>query len=223
MMRRLSTVFKNKDKENTKSSPTSAENGATSSSAPGAVRRLALGVTKKSTSGTASSNPQAFEGPDHSVKRAGIVGTLESLGKVISTANRPLNTENGDGSYETKQEQTGLWDDLKALRIKDLETLEMTIKQELGTSKLADDKTMLMEKLIQVSLGLHLCIRKLITKSWLQTFLEPLKLESNLLKYSLMDYGALWTTRQLRCSVTSTIIDKLMAREYTMQILRHIS
>ncbi|KAF5869761.1 putative fatty acid oxygenase protein [Botrytis fragariae] len=148
MMRRLSSVFKSKDKENTKSSPASAENGATSSSGP--ARRLTLGVTRKSTSGTASSNPQVFEGPDHSVKRAGIVGTLESLGKVISTANRPLNTETGDGSYDTKQEQSGLWDDLKALRIKDLETLQMTIKQEIGSSNLADDKTMLMEKLIQL-------------------------------------------------------------------------
>lgn len=148
-MRRLSTVFKNKDKENTKPSPPSAENEATPSSAP--ARRLTLGVTKKSTSGTASSNPQAFEGPDHSVKRAGIVGTLESLGKVISTANRPLNTETGDGSYETKQEQTGLLDDLKAMRIKDLETLQMTLKQELGSSKLTDDKTMLMERTIQVN------------------------------------------------------------------------
>lgn len=153
MMRRLSSVFKSKDKENTKSSPTSAENGATSSGGP--ARRLTLGVTKKSTSGTASSNPQVFEGPDHSIKRAGIVGTLESLGKVISTANRPLNTETGDGSYDTKQEQSGLWDDLKTLRIKDLETLQMTIKQELGSSNLADDKTMLMEKLIQVGLTLE--------------------------------------------------------------------
>ena len=46
-------------------------------------------------------------------------------------------------------------DDLKALRIKDLETLQMTMKQELGSSNLADDKTMLMEKLIQVSLSLE--------------------------------------------------------------------
>lgn len=153
MMRRLSSVFKNKDKENTKPSPASAENGATSSGGP--ARRLTLGVPKKSTSGNASSNPQVFEGPDHSVKRAGIVGTLESLGKVISTANRPLNTETGDGSYDTKQEQSGLLDDLKALRIKDLETLQMTMKQELGSSNLADDKTMLMEKLIQVSLFLE--------------------------------------------------------------------
>lgn len=156
MMRRLSTVFKNRDKENTKTSPTSAENGANSS--PGPTRRLTLGVTKKSTGGASSSNPQAFEGPDHSEKRAGIVGTLESLGKVISTANRPLNVETGDGSYDAKKEQTGLLDDLKALRIKDLETLHMTMHQELGSSKLTDDKTMLMEKLIQVNLYLDFCI-----------------------------------------------------------------
>ncbi|KAK6604717.1 Linoleate 10R-lipoxygenase [Botrytis cinerea] len=196
MMRRLSSVFKNKDKENTKPSPASAENGATSSGGP--ARRLTLGVPKKSTSGNASSNPQVFEGPDHSVKRAGIVGTLESLGKVISTANRPLNTETGDGSYDTKQEQSGLLDDLKALRIKDLETLQMTMKQELGSSNLADDKTMLMEKLIQLVANLPGTskTRVKLTEVLVDELWDP------------------WNIHQLQCLVISTITDKLMAREF---------
>ena len=97
----------------------------------------------------ASNDPS--EGPDHSIVRGSIATNLEKFTHVIHAANRPLPTGTGDGSYVDDPKQGGLFDDLKAMRVKDYATLNQLFTQHLSGSVLTDDKTMIMERVIQVN------------------------------------------------------------------------
>ena len=89
---------------------------------------------------------------DASASHNSISATLAKYSQVIHMSLRPMPLDTADGSYldADATPSTGWFDDLKALRIKDVETLEMIIQQELSGSTLTNDKTMIMEKAIQV-------------------------------------------------------------------------
>lgn len=90
------------------------------------------------------------EHPDHSGEREGISNTFESFANLIHASNRPLPTQTGNGTYvEDKDAHTGLWEDLKTIGLRDVKTLTETMKSK-ANGGLVDDKTMLMERVIQV-------------------------------------------------------------------------
>jgi linoleate 10R-lipoxygenase len=70
--------------------------------------------------------------------------------EVIHAARRPLPTETGDGSYIEDEPSSGLWKDLRSLGIKDASTLAAFLENKV-TGQHIDDKTMLMERVIQAS------------------------------------------------------------------------
>lgn len=87
------------------------------------------------------------------VERKDIDGLFQEFSQIIHASKRPIPNQNGDGTYNEHKEFTGLKEDLKALGIKDYRTLLEVIKGRV-TGKLVDDKTMIMERLIQAVAGL---------------------------------------------------------------------
>lgn len=76
--------------------------------------------------------------------------TFEEFAQVLHAAKRPLPSQTGDGSYLNKEEPTGLMADLKNLGFKDLKTLREVIEGK-AKGELVDDKTYIMERVIQVT------------------------------------------------------------------------
>ncbi|KAB5575357.1 linoleate diol synthase [Coniochaeta sp. 2T2.1] len=82
--------------------------------------------------------------------RPGIEEAFRSFGQLVVASRRPLPTQNGDGTYNTAKHQTGLREDLKVIKLRDLRTLIEVIKAKLGGDGITDDKTMIMERTIQL-------------------------------------------------------------------------
>lgn len=90
----------------------------------------------------------------------GIEDSVKQYGKAVEAAQRPLPTETGDGTYLEDESNGGtLWKDLRMLGIKDVNTLVSVIKTEAMGKKI-DDKTMIMEHVIQVCLSLYRFFRE---------------------------------------------------------------
>ena len=87
---------------------------------------------------------------DHSAKREEVISTFEEFAQVLHAARRPLPSQTGDGTYLNKEEPSGLMADLKNLGFKDLKTLKEVIDGK-AKGELVDDKTYLMERVIQVT------------------------------------------------------------------------
>ncbi|TAQ87459.1 hypothetical protein B7494_g4210, partial [Chlorociboria aeruginascens] len=146
MLKRVASVFK-KDKKDDNANGSPSGNASTSK-----IDKVTSRTNKRrgsSLTRNANSNGPS-EGPDHSVTRDSVAASLGKFSGVVHASRRPLPTETGDGSYVTEPKESGLFDDLKAMRMKDVETLDMALKVELGSTKLTDDKTMLMERTIQL-------------------------------------------------------------------------
>ncbi|RDW75784.1 hypothetical protein BP5796_06605 [Coleophoma crateriformis] len=192
-MKRLSSVFNSKksDKEKRKepndtnglkgSNSVNEVNGTNGTNGHSTLKKFAIQPNRrKSSLGVVpqKSNPVSdpSDGPDHSVNREGVASTLNKYAQAIAFSARPMPTETGDGEYITEPEQTGLWDDLKAMRIKDFETLDMTLKQELSSTKLTDDRSMLMERTIQLVSNLppHSKNRVKLTNTFVGTLYDSL-------------------------------------------------
>ena len=132
-MKRITSVFK-KEKDRNSSIPSLVSAGDRKNSPP----------AKNPTSNDVS------DGPDRSLVHASVAANLEKFTSVVHAANRPLPTGTGDGSYVNDPKQSGLFDDLKAMKVKDFATLNQLFIQHLSDSELTDDKTMVMERVIQV-------------------------------------------------------------------------
>lgn len=76
---------------------------------------------------------------------------FEKYAQLIHASQRPLPNQNGDGTYTDHDSSTGLFQDIKSLGFKDFGTLKDVIASQ-ASGELVDDKTMLMERVIQVSL-----------------------------------------------------------------------
>ncbi|KAL4896758.1 heme peroxidase [Aspergillus ambiguus] len=80
----------------------------------------------------------------------GIEDTVQEAKELKEASQRPLPTETGDGTYvEEETNGSTLWQDLRHLGIKDVNTLASLIKTE-ATGQPIDDKTMLMEHVMQL-------------------------------------------------------------------------
>jgi hypothetical protein len=91
--------------------------------------------------------PEKFEA---GAERDIVNPVFAEFAQVIHASKRPLPDQTGEGSYIGKEEPTGLLADLKNLGFKDLKTLKDVIGSK-ASGELVDDKTYLMERVIQVS------------------------------------------------------------------------
>lgn len=137
-MRRFSSVFKKKDDSKVK------ENGHASEK-----------VNGKRHSKAVSTSASPVEPQDHSKARNEVTAIFERYAQVIHASREPLPTQSGDGTYleHGHDHSTSLFSDLRSLGFKDYGTLVELIKNK-AAGGVVDDKTMLMERIIQLVSGL---------------------------------------------------------------------
>ncbi|KAF2474572.1 putative fatty acid oxygenase PpoC [Lindgomyces ingoldianus] len=90
---------------------------------------------------------------DHSSEREGVSSTFAQFAQIIHASHRPLPTQTGDGSYLNKEEPSGLLADIKKMGFKDVAALKEVIASK-AKGELVDDKTYIMERVIQLVSGL---------------------------------------------------------------------
>lgn len=139
-MQKVSAAFK-KPKEDSK---------------PEEIGAQANGKVNGTANGKRHSKASSYVGPeeDHSAKRNEVVATFEKYAQLIHASRRPLPTQTGDGTYPEHEPSSSLFQDLKALSFKDYATL-LEVMKVRASGQLVDDKTMLMERIIQVSIFLR--------------------------------------------------------------------
>ena len=93
------------------------------------------------------------ENTHHAVKREEVQSSFQQYAQLLHAAQRPLPTQSGDGSYIEETVPSGMMQDLRSLGFQDVKTL-MEVMKTKTTSTLADDKTYLMERVIQLVSGL---------------------------------------------------------------------
>jgi hypothetical protein len=146
MLKRYASVFKRDKGEN-------ASNGAASGTAPPAgegaptAKRSSFSFGLKKEKDKEQSDPVL---PDHSAKREDVSTLFEQYAQFIHASLRPLPTQTGDGSYIEKNLPPGLSQDLKSLGFKDINTL-LDFMKEKKSGAPDDDRTYLMERIMQVS------------------------------------------------------------------------
>lgn len=140
MIRRVSTVFKkSKNDKPKKGEAEAATNGSKKSATNGTSHKEK--APEQLTNGAESS--------DIAVKRTDVEGAFEKYAPLIHASRGPLPAQAGDGSYLEHDEPSGLFQDLKAIGFKDVATLRDYLKNK-ASGELIDDKTMIMERIIQV-------------------------------------------------------------------------
>lgn len=97
---------------------------------------------------TFRSQKKKEEHVDHSASRGDVESSFQQFAQLIHAARRPLPTQSGDGAYLDHTEPTGLLQDLRSLGFKDVGTL-MNVMKTKATGELQDDKTYLMEHVMQ--------------------------------------------------------------------------
>ncbi|KKK18193.1 hypothetical protein AOCH_005304 [Aspergillus ochraceoroseus] len=142
MLRRFSTNFK-KSKGERESNPNgSVANGTTagttSSSSSSSKRQSKLPPPRKSVS---DSSPVDL--------KEDAPAAFEKYGQVLHASVAPLPYQGGEAAYLEKEHPSGLFHDLRSLGIKDYASLGDVIKTRLK-GELVDDKTMIMERIIQI-------------------------------------------------------------------------
>ncbi|OJD35163.1 fatty acid oxygenase [Diplodia corticola] len=128
MLRRLSTTFK-KDKKKDGTSPS--------------------GSSPKSSAGGSPTRDHSEPKPDSSKGREDVNSTFEQFAQVLHAARRPLPTQTGDGSYVKRDAPASLFENLKTIGVGDAKTLK-DVLQNKARKELIDDKTYLMERVIQL-------------------------------------------------------------------------
>jgi linoleate 10R-lipoxygenase len=146
MMKRYSSIFKKDKKENASNG---TANGVSSSSneKPSTVKRtsFAFGSSRKEKE-KEQTNPSP---PDQTANREDISNVFSQYAQLIHASQRPLPSQTGDGTYIEQRLPSGLWQDLKNLGFKDVNTLIEAMKNKKAGGP-TDDKTYLMERIIQV-------------------------------------------------------------------------
>ncbi|KAF2141807.1 uncharacterized protein K452DRAFT_287766 [Aplosporella prunicola CBS 121167] len=153
MLRRLSTAFKSpKKKENSQTNGKSTSKGSTAQSA------------------------KADDSADHAADQEEVGNAFTQFAQLLHAARRPLPTQTGDGSYIEKDPEGSLKDDLKALGFQNLATLKEVIANKAKKEHI-DDKTYLMERVIQLVAGLpHASqARKELTNAFVDELWENLQ------------------------------------------------
>ena len=97
----------------------------------------------------ASNDANEANAPDRTVTRGDVENSFQQFQQLLHRSSRPLPTQTGDGSYLENEEHSSLFSELKTLGFKDFKTLREVISSK-ATGALVDDKTMIMERVIQV-------------------------------------------------------------------------
>ncbi|KAF7543942.1 hypothetical protein G7Z17_g10338 [Cylindrodendrum hubeiense] len=94
-------------------------------------------------------------------------GTLASYKKLRVASKRPLPNQSGDGTYLTVVKRPGLKEDIRRLTMKDVKTLLEVISHKIKGETIIDDKTMIMERTIQIVAGLsdHSKVQEVLTNT----------------------------------------------------------
>ncbi|KAL4969637.1 peroxidase/cytochrome P450 family protein [Aspergillus stella-maris] len=74
---------------------------------------------------------------------------FEKYAQVLHASSRPVPHQGGEAAYLEKEHPSGLFNDLKSLGLKDYSSLKDVIKTKIN-GELTDDKTMIMERVIQI-------------------------------------------------------------------------
>lgn len=135
MLRRLSSTFSRKKKE---------ENGQVN----GAVSISPEANGKRKSSHIIANGIREDEA-DYSVDREAVSNIFKDFAQLVHASQRPLPTQTGDGSYIDQEVPSGLMADLRSMGFKDIKTLK-EVMQTKASGALQDDKTYLMERVIQV-------------------------------------------------------------------------
>ncbi|KAJ5887878.1 hypothetical protein N7495_007919 [Penicillium taxi] len=135
MLRRFSTTFKrNKDSKDS--------NGDIEPKSPKENKRFSRGSPSRKSSSNNEEN--------HVVKRAEVVAVFEKYAQAIHASREPLPNQTGDGTYLKHDQSSGLINDIKSLGFRDINTVKDLVKSK-ASGELVDDKTYLMERIIQAS------------------------------------------------------------------------
>lgn len=139
MLRRLSTQFKRNKDANGDAEPKSAPKSAPKSTKEPSSKRFS-----KSAGPRKASNDEA-----HAVKRSEVEAIFDKYAQAIHASREPLPNQTGDDTYLKHEESGGLLNDIKSLGFRDINTVKDLIKNK-ASGELIDDKTYLMERIIQV-------------------------------------------------------------------------
>ncbi|OTB02795.1 hypothetical protein M426DRAFT_61578 [Hypoxylon sp. CI-4A] len=127
----------------------------------------------KSTVLVSRSPPKEKPGPPPRADRQGITDVFNQFGQFLHASRRPLPSGDGRISYTNGEVQrTGLKGDLKYIGIKDVKTVLELVRSKLKGEQVTDDKTMIMERVIQLVAGLP--DKSRLRKELTNTFLNEL-------------------------------------------------
>ncbi|OJJ87377.1 peroxidase/cytochrome P450 family protein [Aspergillus glaucus CBS 516.65] len=144
MLRRFSTNFK-KSKGDKEERREAKENGQVNGK-----RHSLVAPIRKSTSSPSTTEEE--ETPQGATRNA-VQSTFEKYSQVIHASTTPLPRQTGDSTFLEQDTTQGIFGDIKALGFRDVNTLKDLIKSK-ASGELVDDKTMLMERIIQLVSGL---------------------------------------------------------------------
>ncbi|OLN90159.1 Linoleate 10R-lipoxygenase [Colletotrichum chlorophyti] len=101
----------------------------------------------------------------------------EGFPKARAASKRPLPTQYGDGTYPAEVARPTMTQNLKALQAADVKTLVQIIKSKLKREKIQDDKTMIMERTIQLVAKLphNSRLREQLTNTFIEELWDSLE------------------------------------------------
>lgn len=145
MLRRFSTFRKSRMDEES----ATKFNGASSNGKKALTNGASPNGKKALTNGSAIHNREPARAEHHGQEKDA-QGLLEQFAQLVHASRRPLPTQSGDGAYLEHEVSSGVFADLRSLGFKDVKTLMEVMTSKKGT--LQDDKTYIMERVIQVNL-----------------------------------------------------------------------
>lgn len=151
MLRRISTQFK-RSKDNGDAEFKSDRSDKSDKSDKGAEKNVDKSADKKKRSSRISPARKSTSNQEsgHVVKRAEVVATFEKFAQAIHASQDPLPNQTGDSTYLKHETQSsGLISDIKSLGLRDVGTVKDLIANKVS-GELVDDKTYLMERIIQM-------------------------------------------------------------------------
>ncbi|KAL4928492.1 peroxidase/cytochrome P450 family protein [Aspergillus undulatus] len=143
MLRRFSTFKKSKGDKAEKADRESKPNGSSANGAAATNNNSSKRQSKVSAPRRSSSDS------GNSAESEDIPEVFEKYAQVLHASSRPVPHQGGEAAYLEKEHPSGLFNDLRSLGLKDFSSLKDVIKTKMN-GELTDDKTMIMERIIQI-------------------------------------------------------------------------
>ncbi|EAA30613.1 fatty acid oxygenase [Neurospora crassa OR74A] len=131
---------------------TNGHSASTSDNGKESKSRNVIGPDPKAerTASMAKPRPTSMKLPFTGASRQGVENAFERHRQTIQSAVQPLPTQQGAGTFSENKKWGKLSSDLMTLRWADIKTLKHMVVAKIKGERLADDKTMIMEKVIQL-------------------------------------------------------------------------